>query len=81
MDASEKSPDTGAVQQLEPDLRCVLAPNASPMTYWGTNTYLLGQHEVAVIGEVLPGAAHDVRRVFPWRQANPSRARRDALGA
>ena len=49
MDASEKSPDTGAVQQLEPDLRCVLAPNASPMTYWGTNTYLLGQHEVAVI--------------------------------
>lgn len=49
MDMSEKSPRPGAVQQLEPDLRCVLAPNASPMTYWGTNTYLLGQREVAVI--------------------------------
>ena len=27
----------------------VLAPNPSPMTYYGTNTYLLGKREVAVI--------------------------------
>jgi glyoxylase-like metal-dependent hydrolase (beta-lactamase superfamily II) len=35
--------------QLEDGLACVLAPNPSPMTYWGTNTYVLGWDSVAVI--------------------------------
>ena len=34
---------------LEPGLRRLTAPNPSPMTYRGTNTYLLGETEVAVI--------------------------------
>lgn len=42
-------PVAGVPQLLEPGLRRVLAPNPSPMTFRGTNTYLLGQREIAVI--------------------------------
>ncbi|MCX7288737.1 MAG: MBL fold metallo-hydrolase [Rhodobacterales bacterium] len=34
---------------LEPGLRCILAQNPSPLTGAGTNTYLLGRTELAVI--------------------------------
>ena len=34
---------------LEPGLRRITAPNPSPMTYRGTNSYVLGEGEVAVI--------------------------------
>ena len=37
------------VDVLEPGLRRVLAPNPSPMTHWGTNSYILGEGRVAVI--------------------------------
>lgn len=43
------APDPGAVQTLAPGLRCVLAPNPSPMTLHGTNSYILGEGAVAVI--------------------------------
>ncbi|MBV1868835.1 MAG: MBL fold metallo-hydrolase [Marinosulfonomonas sp.] len=39
---------------LEPGLRRVLAPNPSHMTYWGTNSYILGEGRVAVLD---PGPA------------------------
>ena len=39
----------GVATQLEDGLACVLAPNPSPMTHWGTNTYVLGWDSVAVI--------------------------------
>jgi len=39
---------------LEPGLRRVLAPNPAPMTHTGTNTYILGAGQVAVID---PGPA------------------------
>lgn len=46
--------EAAAVEVLEPVLRRVLAPNPSPMTWRGTNTYIAGEGEVAVID---PGPA------------------------
>lgn len=42
-------PPVGEAEDLAQGLRRVVAPNASPMTFRGTNTYLLGEGEVAVI--------------------------------
>jgi glyoxylase-like metal-dependent hydrolase (beta-lactamase superfamily II) len=58
--ASPSFPDrstwnTGTAQQLEPLVRRVLAPNPSPYTYTGTQTYVIGSgRDVAVID---PGPA------------------------
>ena len=49
MSEHEKQPNVGVVDTLTPQIRRILAPNPSPMTYWGTNTYLLGHGDVAVI--------------------------------
>ncbi len=43
------APRPGQPVSLAPGLRCILAPNPSAMTLWGTNTYLLGETEIAVI--------------------------------
>jgi glyoxylase-like metal-dependent hydrolase (beta-lactamase superfamily II) len=51
-------PEPGAVRRLAPGVRCILAPNPSPMTLHGTNTYLLGDGEVAVIDPGPDDAAH-----------------------
>lgn len=42
-------PPVGIAETLEPGLRRIVAPNPSPMTYRGTNTYLVGTHALAVI--------------------------------
>lgn len=42
-------PPVGIAEEIEPGLRRLLAPNPSPMTFRGTNTYLLGAREIAVI--------------------------------
>lgn len=42
-------PAPGIPEYVAPGVRRILAPNASPMTHWGTNTYLVGETEVAVI--------------------------------
>jgi glyoxylase-like metal-dependent hydrolase (beta-lactamase superfamily II) len=47
-------PPVGVAQILEPDLRRIVADNPSPMTYRGTNTYLVGRRGLAVID---PGPA------------------------
>lgn len=50
------NPRPGFAEQLQPGLRRILAPNPSPMTYRGTNTYLLGHRDIAVID---PGPSSD----------------------
>ncbi|HEX8125772.1 MAG TPA: MBL fold metallo-hydrolase [Allosphingosinicella sp.] len=40
---------TGRVERLASRIRRVLAPNPSPFTYTGTQTYIIGEGEVAVI--------------------------------
>ncbi|SPF76480.1 Hydroxyacylglutathione hydrolase GloC [Aliiroseovarius pelagivivens] len=50
----EARPAAGIMQQMEPGIRRIIAPNPSPMTYWGTNTFVLGEGDVAVID---PGPA------------------------
>ncbi len=49
-------PPHGVAEMLEPGLRRIVAPNPSPMTYRGTNTYLVGARGLAVIdpGPALP---------------------------
>ncbi|WP_298847981.1 MBL fold metallo-hydrolase [uncultured Ruegeria sp.] len=50
------NPLAGIAEFLQPGLRRVLAPNPSAMTYRGTNTYLLGDRDIAVID---PGPASE----------------------
>lgn len=49
-------PVIGQAERLEPGLRRIVAPNPSPMTYRGTNTYVLGNRALAVID---PGPESD----------------------
>ncbi|MBO9579465.1 MAG: MBL fold metallo-hydrolase [Sphingobium sp.] len=52
------SPDTGHAMALSPLVTRILAPNPSPFTYEGTQTYLIGQTELAVIDPGPDEAAH-----------------------
>ncbi|MEJ6401956.1 MBL fold metallo-hydrolase [Yoonia sp. 2307UL14-13] len=52
------SPQTGVPLQLAPDLQLILAPNPSPMTYLGTNTYLVGHDDLMVIDPGPDDPAH-----------------------
>lgn len=57
MDLPPKPWPTGRIERPEPLVRRILAPNASPYTYTGTQTYLVGDDKaVAVID---PGPAED----------------------
>lgn len=51
-------PAIGAAQTLTPGLRRILAPNPSAMTFRGTNTYLVGTRDIAVIDPGPPDEAH-----------------------
>ena len=51
-------PPPGIAQEVGPGIRRILAPNPSPMTFRGTNTYLLGDRQVAVIDPGPDDMAH-----------------------
>jgi glyoxylase-like metal-dependent hydrolase (beta-lactamase superfamily II) len=51
-------PPIGKPETLETGLRRIVAPNPSPMTYRGTNTYLLGETALAVIDPGPQDLAH-----------------------
>jgi glyoxylase-like metal-dependent hydrolase (beta-lactamase superfamily II) len=48
--------ETGVAMRLSPLVRRVLAPNPSPFTYHGTQSYVVGESDVAVID---PGPAEE----------------------
>lgn len=59
MDAAlEFNPPVGDAQVVGPNVRRILAPNPSPMTFRGTNTYLVGDKQVAVIDPGPDDAGH-----------------------
>jgi hydroxyacylglutathione hydrolase len=51
-------PIIGGVERLAPGVRVVTAPNAGPMTFTGTRTYIVGAGAVAVIDPGPDSAAH-----------------------
>jgi glyoxylase-like metal-dependent hydrolase (beta-lactamase superfamily II) len=58
MNTYDEMPKHGTPTQLMPGLQRVIAPNPSPMTYWGTNTYIIGGDEVVVIDPGPDDPAH-----------------------
>lgn len=58
MTQDNHTPPVGVAEDLGQGIRRILAPNPSPMTHLGTNTYLLGAREVAVIDPGPDSAAH-----------------------
>ncbi|MEB8386031.1 MBL fold metallo-hydrolase [Rhodobacteraceae bacterium KMM 6894] len=57
-DLTAFDPPFGTAEDLSPGLRRILAPNPSPMTWRGTNTYLLGTRALAVIDPGPDDPAH-----------------------
>ncbi|MFK7838119.1 MAG: MBL fold metallo-hydrolase [Sulfitobacter sp.] len=51
-------PAVGVAEEIAPGLRRIVAPNPSPMTYRGTNTYVLGTGDLAIIDPGPHSAAH-----------------------
>ena len=49
MPQSAFNPPVGIAEDMGRGIRRILAPNPSPMTYLGTNTYMLGETGIAVI--------------------------------
>ncbi|QIE44593.1 MBL fold metallo-hydrolase [Pseudohalocynthiibacter aestuariivivens] len=52
------NPTPGKPELIAPHLRRILAPNPSPMTWRGTNTYMLGNSDIAVIDPGPQDPAH-----------------------
>ena len=55
---SDIAPPVGTPRDMGGGIRAILAPNPSPMTHWGTNTYLLGRRRLAVIDPGPDDPAH-----------------------
>jgi hypothetical protein len=55
---ADTAPPVGEARDLGGSIRALLAPNPSPMTHWGTNTFLLGHRRLAVIDPGPDDPAH-----------------------
>ena len=55
---TEFNPPVGRPEDLGRGIRRIVAPNPSPMTFRGTNTYLLGETDLAVIDPGPESTAH-----------------------
>ncbi len=51
-------PEVGKSETVLDGVRRVLAPNPSPMTHWGTNSFVLGEGRVAIVDPGPDDAAH-----------------------
>src|SRR5512137_2511490 len=51
------APETGSIRRIAPDVWRIVAPNPSPLTGPGTNTYVVGTRRRIVID---PGPTDDV---------------------
>ncbi len=83
---TEPEPPRGVASPVAPGVRRMVARNPGPMTYWGTNTYLLDQPDgIAVLdpGPDDPGHVADLLREAgrPIRRILLSHTHRDHLGA
>ncbi len=58
IDGAAFAPVPGVPVSLTAGLRLVLAPNPSPMTFLGTNTYILGSSDLAIIDPGPDSSAH-----------------------
>ena len=67
-----REPPPRALTRLSPLVRRIVAPNASPFTFNGTCTYIVGEGAVAVVD---PGPDDDCisRRCSPPSKASKSR--------
>ena len=83
---TEPEPPRGTASPVAPGVRRIVAPNPGPMTYWGTNTYLLDQPDgIAVLDPGPDDPAHvaDLLREAgrPIRRILLSHTHRDHFGA
>ncbi len=65
----EAMPATGVAVAMAPGVHRLLAPNPSPMTHWGTNTYLVGTDRLVVIdpGPDMPAHFEALRAAIAGR--------------
>ena len=63
-------PVIGETEQLEDDLVVITADNASPMTFTGTRTYILGTENLIVIDPGPDSDAH-LSSIMEYKNQNP----------
>jgi glyoxylase-like metal-dependent hydrolase (beta-lactamase superfamily II) len=70
MDAPPKPWPTGLSEQCEALVRRVLAPNASPYTFTGTQTYLIGAGSEVAVVDPGPADSADASEPSPFKGAD-----------
>ena len=81
---SEAEPVRGIPQQVAPGIRRIVAPNPSPMTYWGTNTYLIDGTDGPIVLDPGPDDPAHIAAVLaagPVARILLSHTHHDHLGA